>query len=133
MKESDGKEGPMHSMENLSKLPRLQELTPEAVTAFRAFDRAALSTGVIPRKYKELMAVTVALTTQCAYCIELHRRAAQHAGATEQELAEAILVPPRFAPEALLPTERICWLNEKRAVRSCSLGGHALRQTLICL
>ena len=92
MKESDGKEEPMHSMENLSKLPRLQELTPEAATAFWAFDRAALSTGLIPRKYKELMAVAVALTTQCVYCIELHRRAAQHAGATEQELAETTLV-----------------------------------------
>jgi alkylhydroperoxidase/carboxymuconolactone decarboxylase family protein YurZ len=30
-----------------------------------AFDAAALTGGVIPLKYKELIAVAVALTTQC--------------------------------------------------------------------
>jgi len=38
------------------------------------------------------MAVAVALTTQCPYCIEIHTRNARKAEATEQELAEATLV-----------------------------------------
>ncbi len=38
------------------------------------------------------MAIAVALTTQCPYCIELHRQGAVKAGATEQELAEVVQV-----------------------------------------
>jgi AhpD family alkylhydroperoxidase len=38
------------------------------------------------------MAIAVALTTQCPYCIEVHRQEAIKAGATEQELAEAVHV-----------------------------------------
>lgn len=38
------------------------------------------------------MAIAVALTTQCVSCIEVHRQEALKAGATEQELAEAVHV-----------------------------------------
>ena len=82
----------MHSMENLKKLPRIGKLSPEAMNAFRAYDKAALADGAIPKKYKELMAIAVALTTQCVYCIEVHRQEALKAGVTEQELAEAVHV-----------------------------------------
>ena len=82
----------MYSLDNLKKLPRLGELAPEAMATFRAFDKAALADGAIPKKYKELMAVAVALTTQCPYCIEVHRQQAVKAGATEQELAETVFV-----------------------------------------
>lgn len=82
----------MIALKNLSKLPALAALAPEATAAFQAYDQAALVGGTIPKKYKELMAVAVALTTQCAYCIEVHRQAAVQAGVTEQEFAEAIHV-----------------------------------------
>ena len=82
----------MYDMKNLQKFKKLGELAPEAFKAFVAFDAAAFQGGVIPLKYKELMAIAVALTTQCPYCIELHRRKAKEAGATEQELAETTLV-----------------------------------------
>ena len=82
----------MHSMENLKKLPKLADLTPEATAAYWAYDKAAYAAGAIPKKYKELMAIAVALTTQCPYCIEVHRQAALKAGVTEQELAETVHV-----------------------------------------
>src|SRR5579885_2892173 len=82
----------MYTMENLKRLPGLGKLAAEATSAFWAYDKAALAEGVIPKKYKELMAIAVALTTQCSYCIEVHRQAAVKAGVTEQELAEAIHV-----------------------------------------
>jgi AhpD family alkylhydroperoxidase len=82
----------MFSMNNLSRLPRMGELSPEVMTAFRAWDNLALAEGAIPKKYKELMAIAVALTTQCPYCIEVHRQAAVKAGVTEQELAEVVHV-----------------------------------------
>ena len=82
----------MYDMKHLSKLKKLGELSPDAWKAFVAFDEAAFKEGAIPLKYKELMAVAVALTTQCPYCIEIHSKRAKLAGANETELAEATLV-----------------------------------------
>jgi AhpD family alkylhydroperoxidase len=82
----------MYDMKNLAKLKTLGELAPDAFKAFIAFDAAALKEGAIPAKYKELMAVAVALTTQCPYCIEIHTKNAKKAGATEVELAETTMV-----------------------------------------
>ena len=44
--------------------------------------------GAIPHKYRELIAVAVALATQCPYCIHAHAQAAKKAGATREEIAE---------------------------------------------
>jgi AhpD family alkylhydroperoxidase len=82
----------MYDMKNLGKLKKLAELAPDAMKAFQAFDAAALAAGAIPVKYKELIAVAVALTTQCPYCIEIHTRRARQAGATDAELAETTFV-----------------------------------------
>lgn len=82
----------MYDMANLKKLSALNQGAPKAAEAFWAFDKAALADGVVPKKYKELMAIAVALTTQCPYCLELHRAAAEAAGATQEELAETALV-----------------------------------------
>jgi AhpD family alkylhydroperoxidase len=82
----------MYDMKNLTKFKKLAELAPEAFKGFVAFDEAAFKGGIIPLKYKELMAVAVALTTQCPYCIAIHSKKAKMAGATEQELAETTLV-----------------------------------------
>jgi len=82
----------MYSMTNLKKLGHVGELLPDTMNAFRAWDKLALSDGAIPKKYKELMAIAVALTTQCPYCIEIHRQEAIKAGVTEKELAEVVFV-----------------------------------------
>ena len=82
----------MYDMANLKKLAAQGKLAPEASKAYQAFNQAALADGVVPKKYKELMAVAVALTTQCPYCIEVHKDAAVKAGASEAELAETTFV-----------------------------------------
>jgi len=82
----------MYDKANLTKIKKMNELAPEVMKAFWAFDKAAVAEGAIPVKYKELIAVAVALTTQCPYCIEIHATRAKQAGATEQELAETTLV-----------------------------------------
>ncbi len=82
----------MYTSDNLKKLPKLGELAPDATKAFWAYDKAALADGAIPKKYKELMAIAVALTTQCPYCIDVHKKQAVKAGVTEAELAEAVHV-----------------------------------------
>ena len=48
--------------------------------------------GAIPVKYRELMSVAVALTTQCAYCIEAHIKNAVQAGASREEIAETVFI-----------------------------------------
>ena len=82
----------MYSMDNLKKLPKLAKNAPGATKAFWAYDKAALADGAVPKKYKELMAIAVALTTQCVYCIEIHRKSALEAGAAEAERTEMIHV-----------------------------------------
>lgn len=82
----------MYDVKNLDKMKTLGVHAPEAMKAFVAFDRAALAEGAIPRKYKELMALAVAFTTQCPYCIHLHADKAREMGASDPEIAEAVLV-----------------------------------------
>ena len=82
----------MYTKENLTKLKTMNDLAPEVMKAFWAFDKAAVADGAIPVKYKELIAVAVALTTQCPYCIDIHSGNARKAGATETEIAEAAMV-----------------------------------------
>ena len=60
--------------------------------AFGAFDAAAMADGAVSKKTKELIAVAVALTTQCQYCLIIHTEMAKKAGATEEELAEVTFV-----------------------------------------
>lgn len=79
-------------MNNLKKLGELGNNADAAMKAFQKLDEVALSEGAIPKKYKELMAIAVALTTQCPYCLEVHKKAAVAAGATQQELAEVTFV-----------------------------------------
>lgn len=82
----------MYNKENLARLNRMEALAPEVMKAFWAFDKASVADGAIPVKYKELIAVAVALTTQCPYCIDIHAGNARKAGATDAELTEAAMV-----------------------------------------
>ena len=82
----------MYNKENLAKIKKMNELAPEVMEAFWAFDKAAVADGAIPVKYKELIAVAVAVTTQCPYCIDIHSNNARKAGASEAELVEATMV-----------------------------------------
>ena len=82
----------MYDIKNLDKMKTLEVHAPEAMKAFVAFDKAALAEGAIPGKYKELMALALAFTTQCPYCIDLHSNKARETGASDPEMAEAVLI-----------------------------------------
>ena len=82
----------MYNKENLARLKKMDGLAPEVMKAFWAFDKLSVAEGAIPVKYKELIAVAVAVTMQCPYCIDIHTANARKAGATEAELAEATIV-----------------------------------------
>jgi AhpD family alkylhydroperoxidase len=82
----------MYDMKNMAKLKTLAANAPAAMQAFSDFDKAAMADGAIPVKYKELMALAIGFTTQCPYCIEIHTKKARAAQATDQEIAETVLV-----------------------------------------
>jgi AhpD family alkylhydroperoxidase len=82
----------MYNKENLARIKKMNSLAPELMKAFWAFDKAAVAPGAIPVKYKELIAIAVALTTQCPYCIEIHTENARKAGVTDAEITEAAMV-----------------------------------------
>jgi len=71
----------------------LEETQKDMFQAFRNFNNEIFEKeSTLSRKMKELIAIGVAHTTQCPYCIEGHVRAAKKAGASDQEISEAIFV-----------------------------------------
>src|ERR1700704_214030 len=82
-----------HDTDDLKLLSELKKLAPEEFKGFVALDSiVAKEDGAIPRKYRELIALAVAFTTQCPYCLDVHTRNAKRAGATRQEVAETALL-----------------------------------------
>jgi AhpD family alkylhydroperoxidase len=71
---------------------RRKELAPHTHEAFQAFSRAVFADGALPEQTKQLIAVAVAHTTQCPYCIRSHTRLARRKGATDEQIMEAIWV-----------------------------------------
>ena len=82
-----------HEPEDLKLLRDLRTLAPEEFKGFVALDSiVAKEDGKIPRKYRELIAIAVACTTQCPYCLDVHTRNAKAAGATREEVTESALL-----------------------------------------
>jgi AhpD family alkylhydroperoxidase len=82
-----------HDSEDLKLLREMGKLAPEEFKSWMALDRiVSREDGKIPHKYRELIALAVAHTTQCPYCIEAHVKGAKKAGATREELAETVLI-----------------------------------------
>jgi len=80
-----------HQHGDLSLLAELRKLDPAGFEGFVALDKTVGRTdGAIPQKYRELIALGVAMTTQCPYCLDVHTANAKKAGATREELAETV-------------------------------------------
>ena len=82
-----------HDAGDLKRLRDMRKLAPKDYEAWLGLNGIVGSDdGAVPKKYRELIAVAVASTTQCPYCIEAHAKAARAAGATREELVEAVFV-----------------------------------------
>ena len=82
-----------HDPADLRFLKEMGKEAPKEFNAWLALDQTVgREDGAIPRKYRELIALGVAFTTQCPYCIEVHTKAAKKAGATRQEIVESSLI-----------------------------------------
>ena len=81
-----------HDADDLRLLREMKKLAPAEFAAWAGLDGIVKLDGAIPRKYRELIAIAVACTTQCPYCIDVHTRAAKKAGATREEVVETTLL-----------------------------------------
>jgi AhpD family alkylhydroperoxidase len=82
-----------HDSADLRLLKEMRKLATADFDAWLNLDNIVKREGgAIPKKYRELIAVAVACTTQCPYCIEVHSKAAKAAGATREELVESAFV-----------------------------------------
>ena len=71
------------------------ELLARGSTVYRAFlelERAAFADGALSKKAKELIAVGISVVINCESCMQWHVEQAAGAGATEQEVLEAVEV-----------------------------------------
>ncbi len=71
---------------------RRRALAPEPLKAFQEFSRRVFADEALSQQTKQLIAVAVAHTTQCPYCIRGHTEGALKAGASPEQIMEAIWV-----------------------------------------
>jgi AhpD family alkylhydroperoxidase len=70
----------------------LTQAAPEQMKGFHEFMGSVMEPGALDAKTKELVALGMALTSRCKYCIGIHTQGAFKAGATEQEIWEVATV-----------------------------------------
>lgn len=85
---------PYHDSSDRSFALHLRRAAPTEFAAYRGFSDTAVGRqdGAIPPKYRELLAVSVALSTQCVYCLETHTVKAKKLGVSEAELSEVVYI-----------------------------------------
>ncbi|WNU99061.1 carboxymuconolactone decarboxylase family protein [Enterobacter sp. DTU_2021_1002640_1_SI_PRY_ASU_LCPMC_013] len=68
----------------------LAEANPEVIKAFSSLNQSLHKSRHLDAKTRELIALAVAVTTRCEGCIASHASSARKAGATKEEVAEAL-------------------------------------------
>ena len=82
-----------HDPADLKLLKEMSKLAPTEFNAWLNLDKiVGREDGAVPRKYRELIALAVACTTQCPYCIEAHVKNAKKAGASKEEVSETAFI-----------------------------------------
>ncbi len=72
--------------------PWFVQNSPEIGQLFRDFYEGCKSKGVLDRKTKELLMTALACVFRCPHCTEEHIQGALDAGATKEEITEALLI-----------------------------------------
>ncbi len=68
------------------------KLSPDVLRGVATLDGAAARSGHLDAKMHELIALAVGVTTRCDGCIAVHTERAQQAGASIEEISEALAV-----------------------------------------
>lgn len=79
-----------HLTEAFDYIKELGTLSPQTLSGYRALHAAGAETNRLSTKTRELICIAVAVTTRCDTCIASHVEKAIAAGATQEEIAEAL-------------------------------------------
>ena len=71
---------------------RLLALKSKTYKAFLEMERATYANGALSKKHKELVAVGISVAINCESCMQWHIEQAAEAGATRDEVLEAVEV-----------------------------------------
>jgi len=111
----------IHEHQNLEeRLGQLARELPGPMSGFARLHKKAVEDGALSAKVKEMMALTISIVVGCEGCIAYHVHDAVAAGATRQELLEAIGVALMmgggpgsiYAAHALEAIEQFLSVNE---------------------
>jgi AhpD family alkylhydroperoxidase len=70
----------------------LNEMLPETAEAFGQMRNSIFKDGYLDLKTKEIIAIASSVLMRCQFCVDAHSQRAIAAGATKEEIAEAISV-----------------------------------------
>jgi AhpD family alkylhydroperoxidase len=73
-----------------SQLSQFMKLTPDSVRGYQTLSSANSKDSRLGEKVRQLISLAVAVTTRCDGCITVHTDAALKAGATREEISEAL-------------------------------------------
>src|ERR1700687_2587723 len=91
-----------------ARLGELMKLSPDTVRGYQTLSAANSKTGKLDEKTRQLISLACAVTTRCDGCIVVHSEAALKAGATKDEIAEALGVAVAMnAGAALIYSTRV--------------------------
>src|SRR5207244_884602 len=86
----------------------LMKVSPDTVRGYQTLSAANSKTSKLGEKTRQLISLAVAVTTRCDGCIVFHTDAALKAGATREEISEALGVAVSMnAGAALIYSARV--------------------------
>ena len=77
---------------DLKKFGKITELQPELGKKFFSYYNDVFKEGALTEREKALIALAVAHTVQCPYCIDAYTAGSLEKGADEEEMMEAVHV-----------------------------------------
>jgi AhpD family alkylhydroperoxidase len=90
----------------LAEKSLLERKQPQVANAFGKLFQASFAEGTLPVKTKELIAMCIGLAINCPECAKGHAENALKAGATEDEMAEALAVTLVFVGGPFFPRSK---------------------------
>ena len=105
---------PTYRKELIGGLSSMRRAEPEVMTAFNDLHRTSLADGELSTATKELIALAIGVAARCEGCIAFHVSAALKAGATREQITEALGVAVMMGggPASMYAAEAIAALDQ---------------------
>ena len=84
------KDHPEYFAQIQDRMDNLGKALPGPMSGFAQLHKTAVAEGALTMKTKELISLAIAVTVRCDGCIKFHIHDALQAGATREEIAEAV-------------------------------------------